>query len=75
VIRLTRFDGTTFVVNCDLIQYVEATPDTIVTLTTRDKIMVREGVAEVVEAVIEFKGKVFRGELAFERDPDEEIIE
>lgn len=75
MIRLTRFDGTVFIVNCDIIQYVEATPDTIITLTTRDKLMVREKVDEVIESVIEFKRKIYRGDLAIEKDHDLEEIE
>lgn len=75
MVRLTRYDGTKFVLNCDIIQYVESTPDTIITLVTKEKLMVREKVEDVVEAVIDFKRKIFRGDLDFERDPNEETIE
>ena len=74
MIRLTRFDGTCIVVNSDIILYVESTPDTIVTLMNKDKLMVKETVDDVIEAVIEFKRKIYRGDLEFRRGPDEETI-
>lgn len=75
MISLTRYDGSVFYINCDVILYVEATPDTILTLDTRDKVMVRESVEEVIDKVVEFKRKVFRGDLEFKRDPDVDSIE
>ena len=42
MIDLTRFNGTTFTVNSDLIEVIEETPDTVVTLTTGKKIIVKE---------------------------------
>ena len=42
MIDLTRFNGTGFTVNCDLIETIEETPDTVVTLTTGKKIIVKE---------------------------------
>ena len=55
MIRVTRLDGTELVVNCDLIEFVEETPDTIISLSTDRKIMVRESAQEVIEQVIAFK--------------------
>lgn len=75
MIRITRFDGTQVVVNSDIIQTVEATPDTILTLTTGDKMMVRETVDEVIQAVIEFKRSVFAGGLKLLRDDNIDYIE
>lgn len=54
MIKLTRLNGEVFVVNADLIRFVEARPDTVVTLTTDEKLLVREPVDEVVQRVIEF---------------------
>jgi len=58
MIRLTRLDDREMIVNADLIKYVERTPDTIVTLTTGDKIIVRETPEEVVGRVIEYERKL-----------------
>jgi flagellar protein FlbD len=48
LIELTRLNGRALVVNCDLIKYVEAAPDTMLTLVTGEKIVVRESCADVV---------------------------
>lgn len=51
MIDLTRFNGTGFTVNCDLIETIEETPDTVVTLTTGKKIIVKESRQEVKNLV------------------------
>lgn len=61
MILLTRFDGTEVVVNSDLIVTVEKIPDTVVTLTTGDRIMVRERVEEVVERAAAYRHRVLQG--------------
>jgi flagellar protein FlbD len=55
MIRVTRLNGTELVVNADLILSVEATPDTVVTFTNRDRIVVKETSDEVVRRVIEYQ--------------------
>jgi flagellar protein FlbD len=55
MITLTRLDGREFVVNIDQVVFVEATPDTRLTLRGGDRLMVREEVAEVVRRVVEFR--------------------
>ena len=54
MIKLTRLNGNEFVVNANLIRFVEARPDTTITLTSDDKVIVRESVDEVVRRVIEY---------------------
>ncbi len=61
MIKLTRLNNTLIVVNTDLIEFVETTPDTIITLTTNQKVIVRESVDEVIDKVIEYKNRVFSG--------------
>jgi len=75
MIKLTRFDKTQFVVNVDIIQYLEATPDTILTLSTGDKLMVRETVDEVIEKVIEFKRAVYQLPPVVARDNSQDVYE
>ena len=58
MIKVKRLNGKEFVVNCELIQYVEETPDTVITLTTGQKIIVAESVDEVIDKVIEYKAKI-----------------
>ena len=54
VIQLTKLSGEPFVLNAELIKYVEALPDTYVTLTTGDRIVVREATDDVVHRTIEY---------------------
>jgi len=63
MIYVTRLDGSRFVLNGELIRDVEATPDTVITLTTGQKIMVREAVDEIVTAVIEYKRRIHRPDV------------
>ena len=58
MISLTRLNGKPLVVNAELIELIERTPDTILTLTTGRKIMVQEDVAEVVEKAKEYRREV-----------------
>jgi flagellar protein FlbD len=60
LIELTRLNGRPLVVNCDLIKYVESAPDTMLTLVTGEKIVVREACAEVVERAIAFRTLLLR---------------
>ncbi len=48
MIKVTKLNGEALVINCLLIETVEATPDTVVTLTTGHKIMVRESVDDLL---------------------------
>jgi len=59
VIYLTRLNGERIVLNTDLIEFMEKTPDTVVTLTTGKKFVVREPVNEIVEHINWFKRKQF----------------
>jgi flagellar protein FlbD len=55
MIQLTRLNHVPLIVNADLIEHVEVTPDTVVALTTGQKFMVLESAEEVVEKAIEFR--------------------
>jgi flagellar protein FlbD len=60
VIELTRLNGSRFSVNCDLIKYVEAAPDTTLTLVTGEKLLVVESRANVTELIVEARALVLR---------------
>ena len=53
MIRLTRLNDTEFIINAEMIEFVEAIPDTIISLQSGKKVMVVEPVDEVVERIIE----------------------
>jgi flagellar protein FlbD len=55
-------------VNSDLLETVEATPDTVLTLTTGKKLIVQETPAEIVALVVEFRRKLQSGPRVIERD-------
>lgn len=55
MIRCTRLNNTEFIVNADMIETLEATPDTIVTLTNERKYVVRESVDEIINRVIAYQ--------------------
>jgi flagellar protein FlbD len=55
MIKLTRLGGEPFVLNADLIQYVEARPDTFVTLTTGERIVVTESMDEVLRRAVAYQ--------------------
>lgn len=60
MIKLTRLKGREpdLVINADLIEYVEATPDTVITLTTGHKFIVQETPDDVIRLVTEFQRAV-----------------
>lgn len=55
MVKLTRLNNTILIVNADLVEFLESTPDTIVTLTTGRKIVVRETVEEIIDKVVAYK--------------------
>lgn len=58
MIRLTRINRVPLVLNSDLIEHVEATPDTVIALTTGQKLVVLESAEEVIQRVIEFRRQI-----------------
>jgi flagellar protein FlbD len=55
MITVTRLNGIAVVLNAELIEHIESTPDTLITLTTGNKVNVLEPVDEVVRRVIEYQ--------------------
>ncbi|MGH9665815.1 MAG: flagellar FlbD family protein, partial [Bryobacteraceae bacterium] len=60
MIHLTRINHAPLILNSDLIEHLEVTPDTVVSLTTGQKFMVLESPEEVVDRVIEFRRAICR---------------
>ncbi len=67
MILVTRFDGSTFFVNAELIRSIEHTPDTVITLTTDYKIIVRDTAEQILERIMKYqqlvRGAEFRDSL------------
>ena len=55
MIHVTRLNGREFVVNAEMIRFVEATPDTVLTLLQDEKILVKEAVDEVIRRVVAYQ--------------------
>lgn len=55
MIRLTRLTGDEFILNAELIRYVERCPDTLITLTNGDTLMVQEPLDEVVRRAVSYQ--------------------
>jgi flagellar protein FlbD len=58
MIELTRLNGNPMVLNSDLIKTAEASPDTMLTLISGEKLIVREEMAEVVERVLAYRSRL-----------------
>jgi len=61
MIQLTRLNNQTFMVNSDLIKFVERSPDTVITLVTGEKIIVRDSVEEVLMRILQFRRLIVAG--------------
>jgi flagellar protein FlbD len=59
MIRLTQLNGEEFILNAELIRYVEARPDTFVTLTTGERLVVRESMDQVMDLAIRYQQSKF----------------
>jgi len=64
MIEVTRINDSTFLVNADLIETIEETPDTVITLANGRKYIVKERAEEIKAKVIEYKNRIFSG-IAF----------
>jgi flagellar protein FlbD len=60
MIRLTRLNHAVLVVNCDLIEHIEMTPDTVISMTSGQRITVLETTDEVIGRVIEYRRLLLR---------------
>lgn len=61
MIQLTRLNNQPLVVNSDLIKFVEHAPDTVLTLVTGEKVVVRETSDEVLQKITSFRRTILTG--------------
>lgn len=59
MIKLEKLNGTMVVVNAELIESVEAAPDTVINLATGNRFLVKNPVDEVIAKVVEYKKQVY----------------
>jgi flagellar protein FlbD len=70
MIHLTRLNHVPLIVNSDLIEHVEVTPDTVVALTTGQKFLVLESAEDVVDKVIQFRRAILAAGCPLKKDQD-----
>ncbi|RCX15520.1 flagellar protein FlbD [Anaerobacterium chartisolvens] len=58
MIRLSRLNGSSFILNCELIETIEETPDSVITTINGKKLVVAESAEEIVLKVIEYKNRL-----------------
>ena len=59
MIRVTRLNHVPMVLNSDLIEHIDVTPDTVITLTTGQILRVRESADEVIERIVDFRRRTY----------------
>jgi flagellar protein FlbD len=72
MIRLTRINQVPLVLNSDLIEHIETTPDTVITMTNGQKFVVLESTDQVVERVIAFRRAVDSSFVSVQADSGED---
>ena len=58
MIEVTRLRGAKVIINADLVECIEETPDTVITLTSGKKLVVSESSKEIINLVIDYKRKI-----------------
>ena len=66
MIRVTRINRVPLVLNSDLIEHVESTPDTVISLTNGQKFMVLESADEVIKRIIGFRRQILLPQVGLE---------
>ncbi len=63
MISVHRLNNDEFLVNCDLIEFVEETPDTVISMTSGRKLVVSESRDEIKRLIVEYKRKIYRSDF------------
>jgi flagellar protein FlbD len=67
MILLTKINKAPIVVNSDLIEFIEETPDTVITLTNNDRVVVQEALSEIIRKVVQYR-RMIAGLVEIESD-------
>jgi flagellar protein FlbD len=68
MIRLTRLNNSEIIINAELIEMLEETPDVVLTLTTGRKMTVAESASEIIEKIIDYKSSIHSGKFLLKND-------
>jgi flagellar protein FlbD len=61
MIRVTRMNNHSILLNSDLIEQIETVPDTTIALTTGQRLFVRESADEILSRIIQFRRRISAG--------------
>jgi len=59
MIKVTRLNDSTLMINVDMIRSLQAIPETVITFTNNDKIMVKEPLEEVSQRIVEYQRTLY----------------
>ena len=63
MIKVTRLNDSTLMVNVDMIQSLQAIPETVITFTNNDKIMVKEPLEEVSQRIVDYQRTIYSNSM------------
>jgi flagellar protein FlbD len=63
MIKITGLNKEEFILNAEVIEKIEAVPDTLITLTNGKRYLVLESIDVILERILKYKRKIFTGEL------------
>jgi flagellar protein FlbD len=70
MIHVTRLNQSSIVLNCDLIEQIESTPDTVITLVNNQKLTVLETADEIVDRIRTYRRSIVRPQYSGEAAPE-----
>ena len=68
MIEVTRINGTKIMINSDIIEMMEETPDTVITLTNGHKYIVSEKTDQIKESIISFRREIYKDLIAVDKN-------
>jgi flagellar protein FlbD len=71
MIKVTRLNDSTLMINVDMIQSLQAIPETVITFTNNDKIMVKEPLEEVSQRIVDYQRTIYSNSVRKDRPPSD----
>ena len=71
MIKVTRLNDSTLMVNVDLIRSLQAIPETVITFTNNDKIMVKEPLEEVSQRIVDYQRTIYANSAVEDCQPSD----
>jgi len=69
MIKVTRLNDSTLMINVDMIQSLQAIPETVITFTNNDKIMVKEPLEEVSQRIVDYQRTIYSNSVSEDCQP------